>query len=60
MVAQLRHQHEDTLGRVGLALDDATAISNTAAKEQQRRRADLAARTTALRGLSARLTDATP
>ena len=60
VVAQLRHQHEDTLGRVGLALDDATAISNTAAKEQQRRRADLAARTTALRGLSARLTDATP
>jgi len=60
VVAQLRHQHDDTLGRVGLALDDATAISNTAAKEQQRRRADLAARTTALRGLSARLTDATP
>jgi GTP-binding protein EngB required for normal cell division len=60
VVAQLRHQHEDTLGRVGLALDDATAISNTAAKEQQRRRADLTARTTALRGLSARLTDATP
>ncbi|HEX7537052.1 MAG TPA: dynamin family protein [Dermatophilaceae bacterium] len=57
-VAQLRRQHNDTLGRVGAALDDADAISETAAEEQELRRADLAARTTALNGVSARLMDA--
>jgi hypothetical protein len=59
-VAQLRRQHNDTLGRVRAALDDAATISEAAAEEQQRRKADLAARTTALSGVSARLTDATP
>ena len=54
-VAQLRRQHNDTLGRVSAALDDAAAISEAAAAEQQRRKADLAARTTALKGVSARL-----
>jgi len=59
-VAQLRRQHNDTLGRVRAALDDAATISEAAAEEQQRRKADLATRTTALSGVSARLTDATP
>jgi GTP-binding protein EngB required for normal cell division len=57
-VAQLRRQHDDTLGRVGAALDDAAAISEAAADERQRRKADLAAHTTALSGVYARLTDA--
>jgi len=59
-VAQLRRQHDDTLGRVSAALDDADAISEAAAEEQQRRKADLTVRTTALRGVLARLTEATP
>ena len=58
-VAQLRRQHNDTLGRVSAALDDAAAINQAATGEQQRRRADLTARTTALNGVSARLMDAT-
>jgi GTP-binding protein EngB required for normal cell division len=58
-VAQLRRQHNDTLGRVSAALDDAAAINQGATEEQQRRRADLTARTTALNGVSARLMDAT-
>ena len=56
-VAHLRSQYDDTLGRVGAALDDAAAISEPASEEQRRRRADLAARTTALSGVYARLTD---
>lgn len=56
-VAQLRSQYDDTLGRVGAALNDAAAISETAAEEQHRRRADLAARATALSGVYALLTD---
>ena len=59
-VAQLRRQHSDTLGRVGLALDDAAAISEAAAEEQQLRRADLAGRIAALGGVLARLMDAAP
>ena len=54
-VAQLRRQHNDTLGRVIAALDDADAISEAAAEEQERRRADLVARTTALNGVCAQL-----
>jgi GTP-binding protein EngB required for normal cell division len=57
-VAQLRRQHDDTLGRVSAALDDADAIGEAAAEEQERRRARLAARTTALNEVSARLMDA--
>jgi GTP-binding protein EngB required for normal cell division len=57
-VARLRRQHNDTLGRVSAALDDADAISEAAAEEQERRRARLAARTTALNEVSARLMDA--
>jgi len=59
-VAQLRRQHSDTLWRVGLALDDAAAISEAAAEEQQLRRADLAGRIAALGGVLARLMDAAP
>jgi len=59
-VTQLRRQHDDTLGRVSAALHDAAAISEAAAEEQQRRKADLAVRTTALHGVLARLTEATP
>jgi len=59
-VAQLHRQHNDTLGRVEAALEAAAAISDTAAEEQQGRRADLTARTMALSGVSARLTDAKP
>jgi hypothetical protein len=59
-VAQLRRQHKDTLGRVSAALDDAAAISEAAAEEQQRRKVDLAARTNALSGVSARLMDTAP
>jgi len=54
-VAQLRHQHADTLGRVGAALDDAAAISEAATEEQHRRTADLFTRTAALSGVLARL-----
>jgi len=58
-VAQLRRQHDDTLGRVEAALDDAATISDAAAEEQQGRRADLAARSTALGGVLTQLMDAT-
>jgi len=54
-VAQLHRQHNDTLGWVSAALDDAAAISAAATEEQHRRIADLAARTTALNGVLARL-----
>lgn len=59
-VAQLHRQHDDTVGRVCAALDDSAAISEAATEEQQRRKADLTVRTTALRGVFARLTEATP
>lgn len=54
-VAQLRRQHNHTLGRVGAALAVAATISQAATEEQQRRIADLTARTTALNEILARL-----
>jgi len=55
VVGDLRRQYDDTLGRVSLALDDATAISATATEERQRSRCDLAARAAMLSSVLARL-----
>jgi hypothetical protein len=48
LLTRPRRQHHDTLGRFRNALDDAGASSEAAAEEQQRRKADRAARTSAL------------